>query len=187
VAKEDSIWTYVQDARYFGLPLVLLQLTLFVFFQYRHINQNKIMKYFLYTVFFLLFAETTRGVYFNAKRLANYKKETYSWQHELGFQKFTQAILLKENQKKPAKKIVFACSSDYIYNRISLYSRIPVMDDINRINNLSSLNTKIPVLLLVVLREDALKDYTPFLSEKGIESAGQFGGFYFYTVYVDPH
>jgi hypothetical protein len=187
VAKEDHIWTYVQDPRYFGLPLVLLQLALFVFFRHRLIKQNRILKFFFFIIFFLLFSETIRGVFFTSKRLVNYKKETYSWKQDLNFQQFTQAILLKEQHKKPVKHIVFACSSPYIYNRISLYSHIPVMDDISRINTLSSLNTKTSVLLLVVLREDALKDFAPFLSLKEKEDAGHFAGFYFYTVYVEPH
>jgi hypothetical protein len=83
--------------------------------------------------------------------------------------------------------IVLAGSSPYMNNRFCLYSHIPLLKEVDRVNNLSSLNTKTSVLLLVALREDALKDFVPFLSIKEKEDQGQFGGYYFYTLYVEPH
>jgi FlaA1/EpsC-like NDP-sugar epimerase len=187
VAKENNVWTYIEEPRYFGLSVVLLQLAAFIAWQNYYKKQSRILKYVFYTVVLLLLTEMIHGVYFNAKRLINYNKEVYGWQHDFRFQQFAQEIIQKEQQKKPIENIVLACSSPYMNNRISLYSHIPVLKEIDKINNLSSLNTKTSVLLLVVLREDALKDFAPFLSLKEKEDAGHFAGFYFYTVYVEPH
>lgn len=186
-AKEFGIWTYVQEARYYGLMTILLQLSVFVIFQYYYRINNKLIKYLAYFSLLLLLPEMFRGMIFDFKRIVNFKKEEYSWQTDYKFQQFAEAIIKKEQQKKLSGHMALAGSSPYMNNRISLYSHIPVLKEIDKINNLSSLNTKTSVLLLVVLREDALKSFAPFLSLKEKEDAGQFAGFYFYTVYVEPH
>ena len=128
-----------------------------------------------------------RGVLFAVNRITNFKKEEYGWQTDHRYQQFAHAIIEREQQKNPIKHIAFAGSSPYMNNRICLYSHIPLLKEVDKINNLSSLNTKTSVLLLVALREDALKDFAAFLSLKGKHDEGQFGGYYFYTVYVAPH
>ena len=83
--------------------------------------------------------------------------------------------------------MVLAGSSPYMNNRVCLYIHIPLLKDVGKINDLESLNTKTSVLLLVMLREDARADFEPFLSPGEKKEAGLMEGFYFYTVYVEPH
>jgi hypothetical protein len=186
-AKEFDIWTYVQEARYYGLITVMIQLSVFISYQYYRLKNNRVIKY-LFLFFLLLFLpEMFRGLVFAANRIKNFKKEEYSWQTDLRYQQFAQAIIKQEQKKKLVTDIVLAGSSPYMNNRFCLYSHIPLLKEVDRVNNLSSLNTKTSVLLLVALREDALKDFVPFLSIKEKEDQGQFGGYYFYTLYVEPH
>ena len=74
-----------------------------------------------------------------------------------------------------------------MYNRIAVYSHTPVLNEVEKINDLSLLHTQKPVLLLIMLNENSVRDFQPFLSGPGKELAGYADGFYFYTVYVIPH
>ena len=186
VEKESGYWTYVQEARYYGLIIILLQLSIFIFYYYNK-NLYKYLKYGFYFVLLLMLPDMLRGIIFSTNRITNFKKEEPNWQIELKFQKYADDIIKRGQKIYGTENTIIAGSSSYINNRISLYSHIPVLEDINKINKLSSLNTKTSVLLLVVLREDALKDFASFLSLKEKEDAGYFSGFYFYTVYVEPH
>jgi len=185
VAKEDGWWTYVLEPRYYGLIILLIQLSFFIIYQY-----NSFKKYTRYTFIILLILmlpDMFRGIAFSTKRVINYKKEEYSWQTELKIQQYADEIIKKGKRKYNVEQVVLTGSSDYMNNRVCLYSHIPQMDSLEKINNLSSLNTKTPVLLLVMLRQDVLPSFQTFFNQKEKEVAGNFYGFYFYTVYVKPH
>jgi hypothetical protein len=186
-AKEFGIWTYVQEARYYGLITILIQLSVFVFYKHFNFNEKKYIKYCSYFLFLLLLPELFRGFLFVTNRCINLNKEEYSWQIDYKYQKFAAAIIEKEQKKIPIRYVVLAGSSLYMNNRICLYSHIPLLKETDRINNLSNLNTRRPVLLLVALRKDALKKFSSFLSMKEKINEGEFLGYYFYTVYVNPH
>ena len=128
-----------------------------------------------------------RGISFATKRISNFNKEKTSWQVELSLQQYADTIIKREQNVNEIYTTVLAGSSSYINNRICLFSHIPMIKDVIKINKFSSLNTKKPVLLLVVLRDDALKDFQPFLSLNEKKYAGKFAGFHFYTAYVTPH
>ena len=187
IDKESGYWTYLQEPRYYGLITILLQLTIFIAFQYFKANKNRLLKYLFLFSMVLLLPEMFRGILFSANRVVNCKKEEYIWQQDYKFQQYADAIIRKKKQANPVNQVILAGSSPYMNNRIILYSRIPEMKDVGKINNIPALNSKTSVLLLVVLREDVLKHFTSFLSAKDKEDAGYFAGFYFYTLYVTPH
>ena len=187
VAKEKDVWTYVEEARYYGLITVLLQLSIFIFLKYQYKNLGKYLIYGFCFTLLLMLPDMFRGIIFSANRILKYKKEEASWQVELKFQQYAEDIILREKNINGTKNAVIAGSSLYINKRISLYSHIPMMTEVLKINDLSSLNTKTSVLLLIVLRDDALQAFQPFLLLKEKKEQGQFNGFHFYTTYVTPH
>lgn len=191
VAKEEILpgylWTYVEEPRYYGLPNVLVHMAVFVFYQYCRMKASRILKYVFYFLILFLLPEMFRGIIFDVRRIVNFKKEEYIWHLEYRFQKYAAEIIRKAQQKQPVENVVVTGSLLYVSNRVSLYSNVPVLIEAEKINELSSLNTKTPVLLLIILRENDFPNFRPFLSMKGKEVAGSFNGLFFYTVYVKPH
>jgi hypothetical protein len=191
VAKEETeqggFWTYLEEPRYYGLPNVLAQLGVFVFYQYSRNRSPRFFKYVFYFMILLLLPEFFRGALFELRRLIYFGKEQYSWQVELQIQKYASEVIRKELQKRPDELVVVTGSSDYMNNRISLYSHIPILIDVGKINDLATVNTKKSILLLIALRDDALPVFQQFLSMKERDFAGHFNIYSFYTVHVSPH
>ena len=134
----------------------------------------------------LLLVEGCRGVFFTWNRVRYFGKEEYSWQYEDRLQKYADAVLQKAKQTYKVNKAAVAGSSYYYNHRIHLYSHVPMMHDAARINDLSSLHAKEPVVLLVMIHENHKPQFQPFLAQKGSESVGNFDGHSFYAVYVTP-
>ncbi len=185
IEKEDGYWTYVQEARYYGLPVLLIQLSVFICYYYK--KTVKIFKYAFLIALLLILPDMFRGILFSASRIINFNKETPSWKIEYNLQQYAEAAIQKAKQKHTVSNVVLAGSSDYLNNRISIYSLIPQMKNIGTLNNLAEMNTNTPTLILVVLRSDVLSDFQPFLDNPNKEVAGYLNGFYFYTVYAEPH
>ena len=181
------LWTYVEDGRYYGLPNVLMHLSVFVFYQYYSKSPKPLFKYILYFFIFLMIPEMLRGIYFDINRIRNFKKEEYSWQYENRFQQYADLVIKKEKQKDPLVKVVVTGTSYNMNHRVVINSHVPPLADVTRINNFSVVNTKSPVLLLVMLQKDSLPAYQSFLSQKDVKAAGNFDSFNFYTVPVTPH
>ncbi len=186
VAKEEILpgyfWTYIEDPRYYGLPAVLLHLSVFILYPHLRMPAAR-LKYLFFFPIFLLLPEMFRGVLFDINRIVNIKKEEYSWQYENKFQKYAATILEKE--KQPGEKAIVTGSAYYMTNRVGLWSNIPVLDDASKINNLTSLNTKVPVLLLVILNEKDSTAFQPFLSANS-KAIGHFDNYSFYSVHIVP-
>src|SRR5215204_95735 len=122
-----GIWTYVQDARYFGLVIVLLHLSIFVF--YRFTQQGiKFRKYLFYLLLLLMLPEVFRGMAFTANRAAAFKKEEYFWQYEYDLSKYAGTIIEKEKKINTDKRIVLTGSSWLLNNRVSLYNHVPILE-----------------------------------------------------------
>ena len=192
VAKEETeqggFWTYLEEPRYYGLSNILIHLGVFVFYQYYRRRHSSLFKCVFYFFVLLLLPEFFRGALFEIRRLINLGKEQYSWQVEYQIQKYAAEIIKKELQKQPEENIVVAGSSPYMNEEShQLYSHTPILNNIYKINDLATVNTKKNVLLLVILRDDAFHDFQPFLSMKEKEFAGHFNIFSFYTVNVSPH
>lgn len=191
VAKEpveDGIfWTYVEEPRYYGLINVLLQMGVFVIYQYYRLKKSRLLKFIFYFSLILMMPEMFRGIIFVSRRVQYFNKEEYGWQQEYKFQKYTANIIKNEQVKQPIKNIVLIGSSDWMTLRASLYCGVPIFEDVNKINNLSTVNTSKPVLMLVILREIHLPAFKPFLSLKETRYIGSNSGFSFYINYLKPH
>jgi len=187
VGKEENIpghfWTYVEEPRYYGLIYILVHLGVFLFYRLR--NYNKRLIFFSLLLILALIPETIRGIYFFANRVINIKSEEYSWKYEKSIQEFSNRLIQKE--KKPGEMVVVSGSSYYFYYRTALYSHVPVMTEAVQLNNLSSIQSKKPCLLVVILREKQLESFKQFLADPKKVFAGSFRGFYFYTVHVTPN
>ena len=181
------LWTYIEDQRYYGVANIFVHLGLFI--GYWHIKQSKRgpINYLFYFLFFLLFIEVARGVNFDINRVANVKKEKYSWQSEYKLQQVAASIVNSERIKNPGNAFIVTGTLNYINIRIGIHSDIPILETIRSVNDLPSLHTKKPATLLVVLRDKDLPAYQPFLSVKDKKQMGYLYGYHFYIVYVNPH
>ncbi len=186
VAKELDVWTYVQEARYYGLAIILLQLAAFVYINYNFISFGKISKLITASLFLLMIPDMARGVLFSAKRAIKFNREEYTWQIEYKTQEQADKAIREQMKKHNVSDVVLTGSSDYMNNRVALNSHVPMMFYPELINDLDSFKTEKPVLLFVILRSDVLHKYEAFLSNPNKEVAGYMNGFYFYTVYVAP-
>lgn len=187
VAKELNIWTYVQEARYYGLAIILIQLATFVYFKSNFNNSSKISKFIATALLLLMVPDMARGVLFSAKRAVKFSSEEYTWQKEYKIQEQAEKVIEEQKKKHKVSNVILAGSSDYMNNRVALNSHLPMMYNTDLLNSPDSFNTKEPVLLFVLLRSDVLLNFQPFLSNPNKEVAGYINGFYFYTVYVAPH
>ncbi len=188
VGKEENIpghlWTYVEEARYYGLINVLIHLGVFVLYQYYRSGKTRSLKYVFIVLLLLSLPEIFRGVLFTAKRVINVKQEEYSWQHEHEIQEYAAMVI--RNEKLPGENVVVTGSSYYINYRVALYSHIPILLDAASVNDPKKLNTKKQTLLLVILPEDAIENDALEVQREN-ELAGYVRGFYFYTLHVKPH
>lgn len=190
VEKEEIfpwlLWTYIQEARYYGLPNVLMHISVFVFYQYYKSSHTSFFKYSFYFFVLLMIPETMRGLNFDINRIRDFKKEEYSWQYENRFQQYADSIIKKEKLTSHIEKAIVTGTSYYMNHRVVINSHVPLFEDIYKVNDLSSLSTKRPVFLLVILDTKALPGFLPFLSRKEVKTAGNFDEFSFYIVHLDP-
>jgi hypothetical protein len=174
------LWTYIEEPRYYGLPVILIQLSYFLFARNRNFYKSNFQNLLFFLPAILLTVEVVRGISFSARRLFLWNKEEYSWQYELRFQEYADSLL----DTQPGVQKVITGSSHYMNNRISVYSRVPVLNDNLTINQPGSLHAKSRTMLLVVIHEKDFPNFRPFL--EGRSPSGFFEGYFFYTVYVEP-
>lgn len=191
VGKEENIpghwWTYIEEPRYYGLVNVLIHLGTFILFSYGINKKSRSFNLIFAGLILLLLPETIRGAIFTTKRLLLINKEEYSWQYEYSIQNYADKIIKNEKSIHPERKIIVTGSSYYTYYRVSINSQIPVLNEVAIINEPQSLKTKEPVTVLVILEEKALKGFRTFLSGQRKDFAGEYRGFYFYKIHVEPH
>jgi hypothetical protein len=186
IAKDTENWTFIQEGRYYGVASVFVHLAFFVLYQHYRNQFSPLFRSLFLGLFFLLLVEGCRDVFFTFNRVRYFGKEEYSWQYEDRLQKYADAVIQKAKQAYKVNKVAVAGSSYYYNHRIHLYSHVPMMHEAARINDLSSLYTKEPVVLLVMIHENHKPQFRPFLAQKGRASVGNFDGNSFYTVYVTP-
>ena len=183
-----QLWTYIEDQRYYGLPIVMIQLSFFIFYHHYRSHLSRFYRYFLNFLFLLLLIEAARGMIFSAKRITLFQKEEYSWQSEYRFQQYADNIIQEALRKQPAASVVVGGPFRYFNHRVCLYSNAALLDNPEEnLNNYQSLKVSKTTLLLVILEEKDFARYQTFLSAKKNEVAGQFDRLYFYTVYVTPN
>ncbi len=182
----DRWWTYVEDARYYGLADILVHLSIFVLF-YHYRNQAKgLFKYSILILPFLLLPEAFRGLGFTAKRMTGIGKEEYYWKQEQGFQRYAASLVRQQQDSLRVKKVIVTGSLYYANYRASLYQHAPVLEDPGVLQDPGSLKTKEPVILLAMISEKSLSAFQNFINYPGTKLAGQYNRFYFYTLYVTP-
>lgn len=179
-------WTYIQEPRYYGLPNVLIHLSVFVLYQYSRIKSSKVLKYTAGILLLVLFVEVVRGGLFVGNRLVNLGREEYSWQYEDRFQKEAAAVIVQAKKEHGVNKAVVTSPSYYYANRVALYSHTPILQDVGNVNDMSKLAAKEPVLLLIMLHQNDLPQFRSFLAQYGKGPAGNFEDYLFYTLYVTP-
>lgn len=189
VSKEEILpgwlWTYVEEARYYGLVVVLLHLLAFAHFSFLWKKTSGVKKN-LYSLFFILMLvpEFSRGIYFTSNRIKLFTKEEYSWQYEDRFQKFAESIIQKIRKQRPKEKIVVAGSSYYFNHRIALYSHIPILNSFSDKRPIEAINSKTKTTLLLVLEQKDIAKYQSIFNKHESLFFGKFDNFYFYSVYV---
>ena len=186
VGKEENYpghwWSYVDEPRYYGALIILSQLSCFVFYAAKT-NTNKKYRIFIFVVFLLLSVETFRGFIFTARRVINAGKETYSWQQEKEIQDYADAIINNQLQKNPGYKAVVTGSSYYIFYRVGMNSKIPVMIETTPLKKMSNLTSKKPVLLFIITTDGDEIDFNLYNQTTII---GKNGDYNFYMLKIEP-
>ena len=179
-------WTYVQEPRYFGIAILLIQLSLFAVLHY--CQKTELKKLRLLFLFFLLFMipDFARGVFFTLNRVKNFNSETYGWQQELAFQKKADSIIRQLASKNPADQIVLTGTSDWMTNRAALYSRQPVFSEVQQIRAPESLKTTHPVTMVAIIKDEDKSSYQSFISLPTVKYEGEEFGFGFYSYRLVP-
>lgn len=186
IVPPDRWWTYVEDARYYGLADIMIHLSLFLFFFYYRNKVTGLLKSIFFILPFLLIPEAIRGFTFTAKRVIDIGKEKYYWQQEQEFQGYAEKIVHQKKDSLHVQKAAVSGSLYYANYRASLHEQIPVLEDLTALNNPSSLKSTEPVILLVIIKDNAKPGFQQFIDYPKTELAGNLNGFYFYTLYVTP-
>jgi len=189
VGKENydfSKWTYVQEARYYGIIIVLAQIAGFVALYHFQNHKQKLQTILISLLIFLMIPDFFRDVVFSANRIMNLGKETYGWQYELAFQKTTDNLLHQLKNKNPGDKIILTGTSDWMTLRASLYSHYPVFTDVAKLNSPETLKTSLPVTLFAIIRDADLEAYNSFISLNGVDKVGSGHGFHFFSYRILP-
>lgn len=188
VAKEEILpgvfWTYVEEPRYYGLVYVMVHLGLFIRHQYHRVSKR------IATVagllLLLLLPEMFRGVIFVGNRIQKLGRERYSWQAEKSVQDYAATLVKDIRRQYPERMVVITGASYYYNHRIRLTSHVPVLYDGAAINQPALLKTRKPVVLLVLLHNDRLQNYQPFLRRYQRAAIGTFADFSFYAIPLEP-
>lgn len=186
VAKEEILpgqfWTYIQEPRYHGLIVVLLQLCLFILLTHSILKNIRWRTIALAMLVLLMLPETLRGMYFTFNRLRWLGKEQYSWQHEYKIQQYADKLLKQE--RRQGEKAVVTGSWYYINHRVNLGSDVPILREASAINDATALQSSKPAILLVILRPEEMSAFQPFLSRADKKDLGEFRNFHFYSLHV---
>lgn len=190
VAKEEFVpgrfWTYIEEPRYHGMIVVLLHLSLFLIASRAFQTPLQKYRYLLVALPLLLLPELLRGLLFDANRLAKIRSEEYSWHVDERLQQYGARVLDSAVRAHPGVQASVTASRDYLASRVALCSDVPVMHDAIHLNNPATLSARKPALILLILYEQDLELYRPFLSRHHLPASGYFYGYYFYPVYVAP-
>jgi len=189
IGKEEEMpgvfWTYVQEPRYYGLIIILLQLALAA--SYKVIRTKKIFYSLFLVASMALLIETGRGLYFSFNRLSKMGKEEYSWQYEKRFQEFAHSVIQQSKGESKLDHVVVTSSHYYWMHRVGLKSHVPLLYEPGSVNELQLLETQKPTILIVILHEDQLQDYKPFLSNPLKKTKGTFDKFHFFSTHIMPY
>lgn len=199
VGKEENYpghwWSYADEPRYYGLVTVLVHLCIFLLPALAAAGRFNFKLQFA-VLLLLLLPETFRGVIFTAKRILHAGKEQYSWQYEKKIQDDAGAFIQQNQSAHPGEMAVMTGSSYYLYYRVAMQLRIPVMNDSTALMNPGKLNTEKPVALYV-LTPDNVQDamvqaigHIPSYPSKPLykqDIAGTFAGYRIYVIHVTPH
>ncbi|HUM97341.1 MAG TPA: hypothetical protein PK275_05765 [Chitinophagaceae bacterium] len=185
VGKEENFpghwWSYVDEPRYYGPLMILFQLSFFVFCAAKT-NMKKIYRIAIIVAFLLLSVEALRGFIFTFRRAMNAGNETYSWQQEKEIQDYAEAVIKFQLQKNPGYKAAVTGSSYYIYYRVGMNSKIPVMNETIPLIQKSNLTTKKPMLLFIITNDG---DEIDFAMQHQATIVGKSGGYNFYMQKID--
>lgn len=186
IINQDNWWTYIEDARYFGLAEILLQLAVFLLLQQAGKQINKPVKLLFTALPFLLLPEMARGMIFTANRIKNLGKETYYWQRELQFQQYAAKFIQDKKTSLGVTKVVVSGSKYYRNIYTSRHQQLPCLQHWASLNDPASFKTTEPVLLLALIGEDQLELFRPFTTCPGTVLEGKYENYYFYTLSITP-
>lgn len=180
-------WTYIEEQRYYAVSFIMIHIGFFVAYWHYRFHLSLQFRKLFYFLLFLLFIEGFRGVVFDVNRLINLGKEEYSWQHEYKFQKIADEIVNAQKKLHSIEKVVVAGTSPYHNRRVSLYSDIPILNNSNQLNNLISLNSTNPVLIIAMIENSQIPAFYNFIKTKETKFISTYSGFTFYSFMMDPH
>lgn len=189
VQKEEILsgwfWTYLEEARYYGLVTVLIHISLFVLYNIGLRKLSFLTKLIFVILTIFLFAEILRGVFFTFNRVRWHGKEEYRWQSEDRFQKYVDTLVTKAEMMYPGTKIIVSGSSYYFNHRVGLYSHIPILYDPRKVFDAASAQTTKPVVVVNILsKKSSSPQQSVYMRNEKVE--GNFGEFVFYITYVAP-
>ncbi|MBL0270646.1 MAG: hypothetical protein KAX45_01690 [Chitinophagaceae bacterium] len=182
----DLWWTYVEDARYYGLADILVQLVIFMAFSFYKNQFSGGIRLAIAVLPFLLLPEAARGMVFTFRRVIGFGKEDYYWKTERVFFNYAKEVVKKKMAVTGSAQTVVTGSLYYANYRSALYMNAPVLEKPDWLIQPQLFRSSKPVILLAIIGAEQQKDYQPFIDHPGTELGGQLNGFYFYTLYVAP-
>ena len=180
VGKEENIpghwWSYVDEARYYGLPMVLIQLSFFLIITLK----NEKFRSLLLVLFVLFCIESVRGLIFTIKRIQHAGNETYSWQYDKEIQDYVNAVIKNKLQKNPGTTGVVTGSTYYINYRVGMNSHLPILIDIDPLLSNTPFQTKKPVMVFAITNANDALD-RQLSKQNNWELSGIYDDFNIYT------
>lgn len=188
VAREEILpgyfWTYIEEARYYGLICVLIHLGLFLAY-YQFMLQGSRKGVWLFGIFIALaFAEAARGLVFDSRRVQQAGKETYSWQWDQRFQQAAGSVINKERAARHTSHAVVAGPSQYLNHRVVIWSQVPRLVQIDTIPDPAIVQATANTVVLLVIPEQNLPAWQSLLQNIPVNASGTFDHINFYTWYV---
>ncbi len=177
-------WNYIYEARYFAFVFVFLQLVFIGWgFLFSFWKKNFFLRLIVGLGFFSLSVEVVHNLYFNTKVALNFKEYKAKVFREQDYNYFNSLIPLLEKEYAGFDLLV-ASRIDSYYPYTAAYMNKKGIFDCENLN-IALPRVKRKSLLLVILYDNELTDFSRFLSNKNVKLLNRvlFSNFYSLELY----
>lgn len=176
-------WTFINEPRYFFIPVLFVQ-SLLILYWWKNREVIKTKMFVLATACCIIIGlQTVHAIYYTVK--IPFQPKFFRKSAELETMDYYRALLRKLKKDHPGTPIVASSLNDSFSHYAGLWEQIPKLGEVSALNN-GPLSTKRPVIIMATV----IKRHEPylkgFLSNPSKELLGQFNGYYFYALYVQP-
>jgi len=179
-------WTYIQEGRYFFIPVLFIQLFVFVaVWQYRNSTKKWFYRLLLICMA-ILFFNTAHSIYFTVKKVVPPTKSIYKQYEEFPVLDYYKSLLNKQIQENNGKNIIVSCADDSYAHYAGLWYDLPGLADYTKLNTLQMFTQK-ETLIIVPIRNCDRFRLTAFINNPETKVIGEIKDYIFYTINVSPN